>query len=96
LVDLPDVDDCCGFGGTFSVKNPETSLAMMADKIEAVRASGTEVLTSVDNSCLMHLAGGLRRGGMLCGPGEAPVAGAKIKVLHLAEILAASGEEGER
>jgi len=65
LVDLPNAEACCGFGGTFSVKNPHTSLAMMDDKIRDVVESGAEVLTAVDNSCLMHLAGGLHRKGML-------------------------------
>jgi L-lactate dehydrogenase complex protein LldE len=95
LVDLPDAGDCCGFGGTFSVKNPETSLAMMGDKIEGVLDSGAETLTAVDNSCLMHLAGGLRRRGMLSEPGEDPVAGARIRILHLAEILGTFRGEGE-
>jgi len=93
LVDLPHAQDCCGFGGTFSVKNAETSLAMMNDKIEALRGSGAEVLTAVDNSCLMHLAGGLRRRGMLCGPDESPTAGKRFRVLHLAEILASGRGE---
>jgi L-lactate dehydrogenase complex protein LldE len=65
LVDLPNAEACCGFGGTFSVKNPHTSLAMMDDKIRDVLASGAEALTAVDNSCLMHLAGGLHRKGLL-------------------------------
>lgn len=65
LVPLPGAEECCGFGGTFAVKNPHTSLAMMEDKIRRVRETGARVLTAVDNSCLMHLAGGLRRMGML-------------------------------
>jgi L-lactate dehydrogenase complex protein LldE len=69
LVDLPGARECCGFGGTFSVKNPHTSLAMMADKLRYVRDTGAEVLTAVDNSCLLHLMGGMRRQGWLAEPG---------------------------
>lgn len=117
LVPLTRADECCGFGGTFSVKNPHTSLAMMEDKIRSVRESGASVLTAVDNSCLMHLAGGMRRMGVLAGgraageaggvPGGSEAddlgsgmprpdgshGGGGIRVMHLAEILAAR-EEG--
>lgn len=65
LADLPFSEECCGFGGTFSVKNPHTSLAMLSDKIQGIRDSGAEVVTAVDNSCLMHISGGLRRAGLL-------------------------------
>ncbi|WP_369182824.1 (Fe-S)-binding protein [Streptomyces sp. Y1] len=77
LVDLPAADSCCGFGGTFALKNAETSGAMLADKARAVLDSGAEVLCAADNSCLMHIGGGLSRQG-------SPVRG-----VHLAEILAA-------
>jgi L-lactate dehydrogenase complex protein LldE len=93
LVDINEPAECCGFGGTFSVKNPDVSTAMMADKIEAVRTSGAAVITSVDNSCLMHLAGGMRRMGFLCEDGEIPVPGSRLQVMHLAEILASRIEE---
>ncbi|MFL5775537.1 MAG: (Fe-S)-binding protein [Chloroflexota bacterium] len=76
LVDLAGADQCCGFGGTFAVKNAETSVAMGDDKIDAVVASGAEVLASADTSCLMHLGGLLSR------------RGSTIRVMHLAEILA--------
>jgi L-lactate dehydrogenase complex protein LldE len=76
LVDLPGADECCGFGGTFAVKNPDTSVAMGTDKVAAIRATGAEVLTSADTSCLMHLGGLLSRD-------RSP-----IRVMHLAEILA--------
>jgi L-lactate dehydrogenase complex protein LldE len=79
-VALPDSDQCCGFGGTFSVKNAEVSIAMGADKVSAVLATGAEVLTSADTSCLMHIGGMLSRNG------------APTRVLHLAEILAAQEE----
>ena len=68
--------ECCGFGGTFSVKNPETSAAMGADKVADVLDSGAEVLASADTSCLMHIGGLLSR------------RGSPVRVMHLAEILA--------
>jgi L-lactate dehydrogenase complex protein LldE len=71
-------DQCCGFGGTFSVKNHETSTAMLADKVQNVMATGAEVCTAGDNSCLMHIGGGLGR--LRSGVG----------VVHLAEILAST------
>jgi len=83
LLDLPAADSCCGFGGTFAVKNAATSGAMLADKTAAVRESGAEVLCAADNSCLLHIGGGLSRQ-------KAPV-----RTMHLAEILAAT-EEGAK
>ena len=80
LVELPDADQCCGFGGTFSVKNAETSIAMMADKIHHVVATRAESCTAGDNSCLMHIGGGLAR--LRSG----------TKTIHLAEILASTEE----
>jgi L-lactate dehydrogenase complex protein LldE len=79
LVELPDAQVCCGFGGTFAVKNADTSLAMLADKMAAVGASGAEVVCAVDSSCLMHIGGGLSR------------AGSGVRAMHVAEILAATG-----
>lgn len=76
LVDLPDADQCCGFGGTFAAKNADTSLAMGTDKIAAIAATGASVLTAADTSCLMHLGGMLSR------------AGSPVRVMHLAQILA--------
>jgi L-lactate dehydrogenase complex protein LldE len=81
LVDLPDAETCCGFGGTFAVKNPDVSAAMCADKVAAIRQSGAEVVCAGDNSCLMHIGGALSR--MRTG----------VRVMHLAEILA-SGADG--
>ncbi|MER7581478.1 (Fe-S)-binding protein [Kitasatospora sp. NPDC097691] len=78
LVDLPAADSCCGFGGTFAVKNAETSAAMLADKMTGVLDSGAEVLCAADNSCLMHIGGGLSR------------QGATVRTMHLAEILAST------
>ncbi|HEY3182123.1 MAG TPA: (Fe-S)-binding protein [Gaiellaceae bacterium] len=76
LVDLPEAAECCGFGGTFAVKNAETSTAMLADKCRAVVSTGAEVCTAVDGSCLMQIGGGLSRGR------------AGVRTMHLAEILA--------
>ncbi|ANH37930.1 Lactate utilization protein A [Nocardioides dokdonensis FR1436] len=78
---LPGAEECCGFGGTFAVKNADTSVAMGADKARHVRASGAEVLVAGDNSCLMHIGGVLSR------------QRSGVRVVHLAEILA-STEEG--
>ncbi|MFC5220696.1 (Fe-S)-binding protein [Streptomyces coerulescens] len=78
LVELPQGDSCCGFGGTFALKNPDVSNAMLADKVRAIQDTGAEVLCAGDNSCLMHIGGGLSR--LRTGVGT----------LHLAEILAAS------
>lgn len=93
LVPLPDARECCGFGGTFAVKNFHTSLAMLSDKIESVFRSGAEVVTAVDNSCLMHLAGGMRRRGCLEEGGASDSNGRRIRVVHIAEVLA-SGKDG--
>ncbi len=81
LVEFSDSEGCCGFGGTFSVKNPHTSMAMLEDKIRHIRGSGAEVLTAVDNSCLLHIAGGLHR------------VGNGIGVMHLAEILTSGWDQ---
>jgi L-lactate dehydrogenase complex protein LldE len=76
LADLPDAEACCGFGGTFAVKNADVSAAICADKVAAVRQSGAEVLCAADNSCLMHIGGALQR------------QRSGVAVMHLAEILA--------
>jgi L-lactate dehydrogenase complex protein LldE len=78
LIDLPGADQCCGFGGTFAVKNPDTSVAMGADKARHVRATGAEVLVAGDNSCQLHIGGLLSR------------QQAGVRVMHLAEILAST------
>ena len=78
LVELPDARECCGFGGTFAIKNADTSIAMLADKCNAVLSTGAEVCTALDGSCLLHIGGGLRR------------RRAGVHTLHLAEILAAT------
>lgn len=94
LIPLPGATECCGFGGTFAVKNPDTSLAMMEDKIRNVLSTGAQVLTAVDNSCLMHLEGGMRRMGSLRGPGSVGK-GTGVRVMHLARILASTERVGE-
>ena len=76
LVDLPEAESCCGFGGTFSVKNADVSAAICADKVAAVRQTGAEVLCAADNSCLMHIGGALTR------------QRSGVATMHLAEILA--------
>jgi L-lactate dehydrogenase complex protein LldE len=78
LAPLANVDRCCGFGGTFSVKNAEVSSAMLAVKLQDVIATGAEYCTALDNSCLMHLGGAMHR----------QYAG--MKTIHLAEILAST------
>jgi len=78
LVELPEWDQCCGFGGTFAVKNAQTSAAMLADKMKNILSTGAEVCTAGDNSCLMHIFGGMHR------------QQAKVKTVHIAEILAST------
>lgn len=77
---LDHLDRCCGFGGTFSVKNPEVSSAMMTAKLQDVLATGAEFCTALDNSCLMHLGGAMHR--------EV----ASMRTIHLAQILASTQE----
>ena len=77
LVDLEGERECCGFGGTFAIKNADTSMAMLSDKVRHVLDTRAEVCTSADTSCLMHIGGALRR--QRTG----------VRAMHLAEILAA-------
>jgi L-lactate dehydrogenase complex protein LldE len=80
LADLPDAESCCGFGGTFAVKNPDVSAAICADKVAAIRQTGAEVVCAADNSCLMHIGGALSR------------QRSGVATMHLAEILARTEE----
>jgi L-lactate dehydrogenase complex protein LldE len=80
LAPLANTDRCCGFGGTFSIKNAEVSSAMLAAKLQDVVTTGAEYCTALDNSCLMHLGGALHR----------QYAG--MKTIHLAQILASTEE----
>ncbi|MEV5667085.1 (Fe-S)-binding protein [Streptomyces flaveolus] len=81
LIELPGAEECCGFGGTFAVKNADVSEAMGDDKVRNALSTSAEVLCGADNSCLMHIGGMLRRR-------DAPQ-----RALHLAEILASTEEE---
>lgn len=78
LVELPAAEECCGFGGTFALKNADTSTAMLADKMRHVLDTRAEVCTAGDSSCLMHIGGGLSR--LRTG----------VRTVHLAEILAST------
>jgi L-lactate dehydrogenase complex protein LldE len=84
LVELPEADQCCGFGGTFAVKNADTSTAMLADKMTNVLSTDAEVCTAGDASCLMHIGGGLSR--LRTG----------VRTVHLAEILATTEKSAAR
>jgi L-lactate dehydrogenase complex protein LldE len=81
LAELPQAQECCGFGGTFAIKNADTSAAMLADKLRAVLDSRAEVLCAADNSCLMHIGGALSRGST------------GVRTVHLAEVLVATEDE---
>jgi L-lactate dehydrogenase complex protein LldE len=78
LVELADAESCCGFGGTFALKNPDVSTAMLADKMRNVLDTRAEVCAAGDSSCLMHIGGGLSR--LKVG----------VRTVHLAEILAST------
>jgi L-lactate dehydrogenase complex protein LldE len=77
LLELPAAEECCGFGGTFAVKNAAVSTAMLDDKLANVLSTGADAVCACDSSCLMHIGGGLRR------------RGAAAQAVHLAEVLAA-------
>lgn len=78
LMDLPNKEECCGFGGTFSLKNADTSAAMVSDKCRNIELTGAEYVTGGDSSCLMNIAGSLSRGHV------------GVRAIHLAEILAST------
>ncbi len=80
--ELPDAEDCCGFGGTFSVKMAGLSLSMGKSKVENIVRSGAEVVATPDISCLMHVGGIMRR---------TPEA-KHIEIKHIAELLIAGVE----
>lgn len=81
LVELPDAETCCGFGGTFAMKNSDVSSAMLADKVSNIGRTGAGVCSAGDASCLLHIGGGLSR------------QRAAAKAVHLAQILAATRAE---
>ena len=80
LIDLPEKEVCCGFGGTFSVKNPEVSTAMVSQKAANIMSTKAEVLCTGDYSCMMNIGGALSR------------VQSGVRVMHLAEILASTKE----
>jgi L-lactate dehydrogenase complex protein LldE len=77
LIELPGAEECCGFGGTFALKNSGVSSAMLADKCRNIGTTGAGVLVAADNSCLTHIGGGLSRGNT------------GVRAMHYAEVLAA-------
>ncbi|MBM6403037.1 (Fe-S)-binding protein [Phycicoccus sp. CSK15P-2] len=83
LRELPAARECCGFGGTFAVKNADTSVAMGSDKARHVRETGAEVLVAGDSSCLVHIGGLLSR------------QRSGVRTMHLAEVLASTEDRAE-
>ncbi len=81
LFELPNHSECCGFGGTFAIKNAETSSAMLQDKVRCVLDSGAKICTAGDNSCLMHIYGGLHRQKL------------PVTTTHIAQILASTRDD---
>ncbi|WP_156724807.1 (Fe-S)-binding protein [Streptomyces apocyni] len=81
LVELPGAEECCGFGGTFALKNADVSAAMGADKVHHAESTGAEVLCAADNSCLMHIGGTMTR------------LATAVRPVHIAEILASTEED---
>jgi L-lactate dehydrogenase complex protein LldE len=76
LIELPQASECCGFGGTFAIKNADTSIAMLTDKVRSILDTGAEFCVAADNSCLMHIGGALSRGRT------------GVRTAHIAEVLA--------
>jgi L-lactate dehydrogenase complex protein LldE len=84
FVPMDLAEQCCGFGGTFAVKYPQISDAMLQKKIASLKRAGADTLVSCDAGCLLHIAGRLHR------------QGESVRIMHLAELLAGSQpEEGE-
>ena len=75
LVELPDAEQCCGFGGTFAVKYPHISEEMLSDKLASIQQSGADAITACDMGCLMHIGGAVSRRNL------------PISVRHVAQIL---------
>jgi L-lactate dehydrogenase complex protein LldE len=96
LVELPHAEECCGFGGTFSVKNADTSIAMLSDKVRCVLDTQAEYCAAADNSCLMHIGGALHRQ----RTGVLPIHIAEIldstegRVVPAADLAATTGRTG--
>jgi L-lactate dehydrogenase complex protein LldE len=74
LVELPGSDDCCGFGGSFSVRLPEVSTAILDKKLASAEGTGADCLVACDAGCLMQMRGGSR--------------GGRVRAVHLAQVLA--------
>jgi L-lactate dehydrogenase complex protein LldE len=83
LTPLPNYDQCCGFGGTFAIKNADVSAAMLSDKIRCILDTGSEICAATDNSCLLHIGGALSR--QMTG----------VRCMHLAEILASTESDAQ-
>jgi L-lactate dehydrogenase complex protein LldE len=79
FVEMTNADACCGFGGTFSVKYPEVSVAIVDRKVDAIEEAGVDAVVSADASCLMQIGGRLSR------------RGSTVRAMHLAEVLASTG-----
>ena len=84
LSDLDQSDQCCGFGGIFAIKNPDTSAAILSEKIRCILDTEAGICTGLDNSCLMHIGGALRR--QRTG----------VRTLHIAEILAVQQTDNDQ
>ncbi|HEU4390312.1 MAG TPA: (Fe-S)-binding protein, partial [Blastocatellia bacterium] len=76
FVEIPNADSCCGFGGTFSIKYPEISVAILDEKINAIENAGVDAVVAADASCLMQIGGRLSR------------KGSRVRAMHIAELLA--------
>jgi L-lactate dehydrogenase complex protein LldE len=76
LIELPGADQCCGFGGSFSVRLPEVSTAILGKKLDSVESTGADCLVACDAGCLLQMSGGLSR------------RGSRVRAMHLAELLA--------
>lgn len=75
VIELPDAEQCCGFGGTFAIKYPHISEEMLADKVESIISCGAETITACDMGCLMHIGGAVSRGRL------------PVRVRHIAQVL---------
>lgn len=83
LLPLPAAEECCGFGGTFAVKNADVSGAMANDKVDSIVSTGADVVTASDNSCLLHIGGALMKRRK------------DVRFMHVAEILACTAQTRE-
>ena len=83
FTELPGAEECCGFGGLFSVKLPHISTAMLQRKVDRIEATGAEVAVTCDASCMTQINGRLSRQGIPC------------RAMHIAEVLASTAAEGE-